>query len=171
MWLLLSRLFELCNILLQVHMLVPLHLQQNMLFCEESGSSGERWVVHCRKRSKPAHLVTTHTHAATMDVANYIIGEKDVLTAELVHPEELMSGLLSQVPHTATVFSLMYNSELPLANLTCALHLYHLALQHCSFPCCLSNAAVQCIEPTCSMTYNGIGLPTYTADCMLVGHG
>lgn len=36
-----------------------------------------------------------------MDVANFIIGEKDVLTAELVHPQELMSGLLSQVP-TAT---------------------------------------------------------------------
>lgn len=40
-------------------------------------------------------------HPETLEVANYVIGERDVLTAELVHPEELLSGLLSQVPHTA----------------------------------------------------------------------
>lgn len=54
------------------------------------------WV--CRRRSKTAHLVTTIAHPETIEVANHLIGQGDnVLTAELVHPEELMSGLLSQV--------------------------------------------------------------------------
>lgn len=54
--------------------------------------------VTCRTRSKAAHLVTTITHPETTEVANHLIGQGDnVLTAELVHPEELMSGLLSQV--------------------------------------------------------------------------
>ena len=54
------------------------------------------WV--CRTRSKTAHLVTTIAHPETIEVANHLIGQGDnVLTAELVHPEELMSGLLSQV--------------------------------------------------------------------------
>ena len=52
----------------------------------------------CRTRSKAAHLVTTIAHPETTEVANHLIGQGDnVLTAELVHPEELMSGLLSQV--------------------------------------------------------------------------
>ena len=52
----------------------------------------------CRTRSKSAHLVTTIAHPETTEVANHLIGQGDnVLTAELVHPEELMSGLLSQV--------------------------------------------------------------------------
>ena len=56
------------------------------------------WV--CRTRSKTAHLVTTIAHPETIEVANHLIGQGDnVLTAELVHPEELMSGLLSQVPY------------------------------------------------------------------------
>lgn len=51
-----------------------------------------------RTRSKAAHLVTTIAHPETTEVANHLIGQGDnVLTAELVHPEELMSGLLSQV--------------------------------------------------------------------------
>jgi len=42
--------------------------------------------------------VTTIAHPETTEVANHLIGQGDnVLTAELVHPEELMSGLLSQV--------------------------------------------------------------------------
>ena len=56
------------------------------------------WV--CRTRSKTAHLLTTIAHPETIEVANHLIGQGDnVLTAELVHPEELMSGLLSQVPY------------------------------------------------------------------------
>ncbi len=42
--------------------------------------------------------MTTIAHPETTEVANHLIGQGDnVLTAELVHPEELMSGLLSQV--------------------------------------------------------------------------
>ena len=59
--------------------------------------------VH-RTRSKAAHLVTTIAHPETTEVANHLIGQGDnVLTAELVHPEELMSGLLSQVGITQLV--------------------------------------------------------------------
>lgn len=61
----------------------------------QMGPDGGVW---CRTRSKAAHLVTTITHPETTEVANHLIGQGDnVLTAELVHPEELMSGLLSQV--------------------------------------------------------------------------
>ena len=56
--------------------------------------------VACRVRNKAAHLVTTIAHPETTEVANHLIGQGDnVLTAELVHPEELMSGLLSQVSY------------------------------------------------------------------------
>ncbi|KAL3151949.1 hypothetical protein ABBQ32_001075 [Trebouxia sp. C0010 RCD-2024] len=69
-----------------------------------------------RTRSKAAHLVTTITHPETTEVANHLISQGDnVLTAELVHPEELMSGLLSQVaaePDLAPLLSeLVDNSE------------------------------------------------------------
>lgn len=48
-------------------------------------------------------MVTTIKHPETVEVANHLIGQGDnVLTAELVHPEELMSGLLSQVPLLST---------------------------------------------------------------------
>ena len=54
--------------------------------------------MSCRTRSKSAHLVTTIAHPETSEVANHLIRQRDnILTAELVHPEELMSGLLSQV--------------------------------------------------------------------------
>lgn len=69
-----------------------------------------------RTRSKAAHLVTTIAHPETTEVANHLIGQGDnVLTAELVHPEELMSGLLSQVaaePDLAPLLSeLVDNSD------------------------------------------------------------
>ncbi|DBB16525.1 TPA: hypothetical protein ACH3X3_014790 [Trebouxia sp. C0006] len=69
-----------------------------------------------RTRSKSAHLVTTIAHPETTEVANHLIGQGDnVLTAELVHPEELMSGLLSQVaaePDLAPLLSeLVDNSD------------------------------------------------------------
>ena len=49
--------------------------------------------------------MTTIAHPETTEVANHLIGQGDnVLTAELVHPEELMSGLLSQVCTAQLVF-------------------------------------------------------------------
>ena len=70
------------------------------------------WV--CRRRSKTAHLVTTIAHPETIEVANHLIGQGDnVLTAELVHPEELMSGLLSQVPYLPDCLSITQKTAFP----------------------------------------------------------
>ena len=93
----------------------------------------------CRTRSKPAHLVTTHTHPETLEVANFIIGERDVLTAELVHPEELMSGLLSQVT------TLLFHSDTTSDTTTCLCAACHCCrTSHASSLLCAPLAGCQC---------------------------
>ena len=65
-----------------------------------------------RPISSPAHVVGVVRCPQTVKVANYMVRDlaQGTMTAELLQPDELVSGLMAQVPpicspaHTAVIF-------------------------------------------------------------------
>lgn len=68
-----------------------------------------------RSRSHPVHVVGVVRNPQTVKVANYMVKDlgQGTMTAELLQPDELVSGLMAQVTSHAAIFALllMYHSS------------------------------------------------------------